>query len=345
MKAKPKVLIIYTGGTIGMIKDPVTGELSNVDFDLIFDQVPELNRLNIEVDSVSFEKPMDSSEINTSHWREIAKTIFDNYAQYDGFVVLHGTDTMAYTASALSFMFDGLQKPVIFTGSQLPIGMIRTDGKENLITALEIAAARDQYGGALIREVAVCFDYKLFRGNRCTKDSAENFEAFRSPNYLELASAGVHLQYHEHRFYKSENEKLTLNDKLNTRIALVKLFPGMDFNLYKNLINKDAIDGLILETFGAGNSPNNADFHSNLRSFINEGGVVLNISQCSSGFVIQGFYEASSMFNRLGVVSGQDMTTEAAVTKMMVCLDPENTDRSMELLAQNLRGELTDLPG
>ncbi|NRA12701.1 MAG: asparaginase, partial [Crocinitomicaceae bacterium] len=201
MEAKPKVLIVYTGGTIGMIKDPATEELSNVDFNLISHHVPEINRLNIDVDSLSFDEPVDSSEINIERWKEIAETVFENYLQYDGFVVLHGSDTMAFTASALSFMFDGLQKPVVLTGSQLPIGVIRTDGKENLITALEIAAATDENGKSLITEVAVYFDYKLFRGNRCTKDSAENFEAFRSPNYAELATAGVHLQYNFDKLY------------------------------------------------------------------------------------------------------------------------------------------------
>jgi L-asparaginase len=341
MEARPKVLILYTGGTIGMIKDSITGELKNVDFNHITEHVPEINRLNIEIDSVSIGNPVDSSEMNIQHWKEIATTIFEKYQQYDGFVVLHGSDTMAYTASALSFMFDGLKKPVILTGSQLPIGVIRTDGKENLITSLEIAAAKSDQGDALIQEVAVYFDYKLFRGNRCTKDSAENFEAFRSPNYMELASAGVRLNYNTDRFYSTESEELKLNTAINNRIALIKLFPGVDFQLFGNLIKKDLLDGLVIETFGAGNAPRNKTFEALLRSFIDDGGIVLNITQCNSGSVWQGLYETSSVFNRIGVVSGKDMTTEAAVTKLMTSLNAGDQGYVAELLETNLRGELT----
>lgn len=340
MEAKSKVLIVYTGGTIGMIKDPTTDELSNVDFNLISDRVPEINRLNIDIHSVSFDEPVDSSDIGVDHWKRIAQTVFENYLQYDGFVVLHGSDTMAFTASALSFMFDGLQKPVILTGSQLPIGVIRTDGKENLITALEIAAAKDENGNSLITEVAVYFDYKLLRGNRCTKDSAENFEAFRSPNYPELAKAGVHLQYNTAKLYRSDNDQMAINSNLNDRVALVKLFPGINIDLYAAIFNKKDVDAVVIETYGAGNAPDNQSLRRVLGDFISSGGIVLNITQCNSGSVQQGLYKSSSMFTELGVISGTNLTTEAAMTKLMACVDPKNIEQSKIKISKNLRGEL-----
>lgn len=341
MEGRPKILIIYTGGTIGMIKDSVTGELTNVDFNLITDHVPEINRLNIEISSVSFEKPIDSSMVNINHWQELSQTIFENYTHYDGFVVLHGSDTMAYSASALSFILSGLKKPVIFTGSQLPIGIIRTDGKENLITALEIAAAKNKWGEPMIQEVALYFDYALFRGNRSTKDSAEHFEAFRSPNYLPLAAAGVKLQYFDSRFYACHFNELHCQKTLNDRVALIKFYPGINLMMYKALFDKSTIDGVVIETFGSGNAYISDEAKSIISTFINEGGVVLNITQCNSGAVEQGKYESSSVFNQLGVLGGGDMTTEAAITKMMVVLSSEYEGDPVEGLVTNLRGELT----
>ena len=341
MEARPKVLIIYTGGTIGMIRDSETAQLANVDFNHIYTHVPELRRFNIDLETTSFDQPIDSSEMNTEHWKRIAETIFENYSQYDGFVVLHGSDTMAYTASVLSFMFDGLQKPIILTGSQLPIGIIRTDGKENLITAIEIAAARGADDKPLIREVVVYFEYKLFRGNRSTKDSAETFKAFRSPNYQELANAGVEIKYNENRFFRSERKELSLNLNLNKRIGHLKLFPGMEFDIYKGVFDRQLVDGVVLESFGAGNAPSSPKLKKLISNFIQNGGVVLNITQCSSGTVQQGLYKTSSMFEELGVLSGFDLTAEAAITKMMTVLSGANSVEATRLLAQNLRGEMT----
>ncbi len=341
MEARPKVLIIYTGGTIGMIEDTETAQLTNVDFNHIYDHVPELKRLNIDLETTSFEEPIDSSEMSVRDWKEIAETIFENYLQYDGFVVLHGSDTMAYTASALSFMLEGLKKPIILTGSQLPIGIIRTDGKENLITAIEIAAAQDHMGEPIVQEVAVYFEYKLFRGNRSMKDSAEHFEAFRSPNFQELAIAGVGIKYNVDRMLRSEQDELSLKSKLNTRIAHLKLFPGMQMALYEGVFDREKVDGVVLETFGAGNAPSSKELRSYLEKFISTDGIVLNITQCSSGSVKQGLYKSSSLFNEIGVISGADMTAEAALTKMMVVLGEYTGQEAKRLLVTNLRGELT----
>lgn len=339
--ARESVLIIYTGGTIGMIKDPLTGELKSFDFNLIDQHVPELNRLKVDMKTISFEQPIDSSNMHPGNWVEIGKLIESNYLKYDGFVVLHGSDTMAYTASALSFMFDGLRKPVIITGSQLPIGTIRTDGKENLITAIEIAASKDSLGVPVVQEVAIYFEYHLYRENRSTKVSASNFEAIKSPNLPELATAGVHIEYHHEILYRSTTDRFSVQGSLNKRVGLIKIYPGIDFTFYESVFNRAKVDGIVLETFGAGNAPKSTDFERLCTEFINEGGFILNITQCSSGKVNHGMYETSSLFDRIGVIPGGDMTTEGAVTKMMSVLASSNGIDVSQRLRENLRGELT----
>ena len=324
-----------------MINDSQTGELKSFDFNLIDQHVPELNRLKVEMTTISFVEPIDSSNMNPEHWVRIGELIETNYEQYDGFVVLHGSDTMAYTASALSFMFDGLKKPVILTGSQLPIGTIRTDGKENLITAIEIAGSKDDLGEPIIQEVAIYFEYHLYRGNRSTKYSASNFEAIRSPNLVELATAGVHIEYHRKMLYRTEAPEFSVQTSFNDRVGLIKFYPGIDFSIYKSVFDRNKVDGIVLETFGAGNAPASDELAKLCGDFISDGGVVLNITQCSSGRVKHGMYETSSVFNKLGVVSGGDMTTEAAVTKMMAALAKESRNEALDLLSRDTRGEVS----
>lgn len=342
MSAKPKVLIIYTGGTIGMINDHITGELKSFDFDHIYDNVPELKRLEVDLNTISFDRPVDSSEMNPEMWKQMAQTVFDMYTHYDGFVILHGSDTMAYSASALSFMLQGLRKPVIFTGSQLPIGTIRTDGKENLITAIEIAGMRDSSGDSVVQEVAVYFEYSLYRGNRSSKVSANQFEAFDSPNYPKLAQAGVNIVVQENRLFRSGRSELTLKQEMNSRVGLIKIYPGIPMKAYESVFNRANTDALILETFGSGNAPSDKLLQSLLEKYIKEGGIVVNITQCSSGSVQQGKYQTSSFFQQVGVISGSDMTSEAAVTKLMHLLALGiGTEELKEMIKTAICGELT----
>lgn len=333
------ILLIYTGGTIGMIKNPVTGELESFNFKHIHDHVPELGRLNVHIESISFDEPIDSSEMNLEHWKNMAELVRDHYEQYDGFVILHGSDTMAFSASALSFMLQGLMKPVVFTGSQLPIGTIRTDGKENLITAIEIAGMQDDKGAAILQEVAVYFEYSLYRGNRSSKISANQFEAFQSPNYPELAKAGVQIEWQKDRLFRTDLSEFKVFTDLKNNVALIRLFPGMNIEFYREIFNNPEVQAIVLETYGSGNAPSDVLFQELVTLFIQGGGIVLNITQCGSGAVQQGAYQTSSFFERIGVISGRNLTSEAALTKIMYLLGQGHSD-IREKLQESLVGEM-----
>jgi len=324
MENNASILIIYTGGTIGMCKDHQTGELRPVDLHDLKEYIPNLELFNFSINSYSFDPIIDSANMTPDFWVKLAEVIQENYETYDGFVILHGSDTMSYTASALSFMLENLNKPVIITGSQLPLGMIRTDGRENFITSLEIAAAKID-DTPIVPEVAIYFEDKLYRGNRTYKFNAENFDAFKSVNYPHLAEVGVKIRYNHSKIRNPNFKNLKVIKKLDSAVAIIRLFPGLNRNILHSMLNAEGLKAVVLETYGAGNASTEDWFVQELEEAIQNGLIIVNISQCRGGAVEMGKYETSSRLKAIGLLNGRDMTTEAAITKLMVALGTYKT--------------------
>ncbi|MDD3458231.1 MAG: asparaginase [Weeksellaceae bacterium] len=342
MQMKTKILLIYTGGTIGMEKDYETQSLKPLDFDNLLGHIPELKLIDSEIKYTSFEKPIDSSDIGPEHWIRLARIIEQNYTDYDGFVILHGTDTMAYSASMLSFMLDGLKKPVIFTGSQLPVGDLRTDAKENLITSIHFASLWGD-GRPLVREVCIYFEYRLLRANRTTKINAENFDAFASPNYPDLGESGIRLDLRKDLLWDCDDaSEFSVNTLLDTRLGLMKIFPGMTRAYIEAQLNAPGIRVLIIEAFGSGNIFTYNWLNELLKRKAGEGLIFVINTQCAGGMVSIGQYETSGIFKEIRAVNGYDLTTEASVAKTIYLLGQGSTGEEFRKAYEtNLRGEMT----
>lgn len=334
------ILIIYTGGTLGMAYNS-SGSLVPFNFGQILEKIPNLTSMNVSITVISFPEPIDSSNVNMQHWIDMAYIIFENYDTYDGFVVLHGTDTMAYSASMLSFMLKGLNKPIIFTGAQLPISAMRSDARENLMTSLEIATAK-RNGKPVVPEVCIYFNHLLLRGNRSKKVQSVHFDAFESENYPPLAESGIIIDYNHAVIKPFEEGRLRYLNRLDNNVMVVKLFPGITEKVLENCFNIEGMRGVVLETYGSGNSPSGSWFLQILEKAIEKGMIILNVSQVNGGRVIQGRYQTSKDLKRMGVLSGGDITTEAAITKMMFLLGNESDDEEVrKKLVLPLAGEMS----
>lgn len=343
IKMQNKVLLLYTGGTIGMGKNPHTGALEPLDFNHFLSKIPELQYIETGIDVYQFEEPIDSSDMNPATWVKLVQIIVSCYEQYDGFVILHGTDTMAYTASALSFMLENLTKPVILTGSQLPIGQLRTDGKENLVTSIELASAYNPDGTPIVPEVCIYFSGRLLRGNRSTKQNADGFDAFDTFNYPHLCEAGVNFIFHRHSILKPDfNKPMIPHYDMNANVVVSSIFPGIQENIVRHIINAPGLRAVVMRTFGSGNAPQQPWLIDVLKSATNRGVLIVNISQCVSGFVAMERYDTGYQLKDAGVISGYDSTVEAAITKLMHLLARYNdTEKIRQLMNQSIAGEIT----
>lgn len=344
MTQKSALLLIYTGGTIGMKQDMKDLTLKPFDFSQILDEVPEIRKFAFKIDTYSFEPPIDSSDVEPSLWQDLARLIKDKYEDYDGFIILHGTDTMSYSASALSFMLDGLTKPVIFTGSQLPIGVPRTDGKENLISAVEIASAKDEEGHPAVPEVCVCFDSLLMRGNRSTKVNSEVFRAFQSPNFPPLAEAGINIRYNNEYIRKPNDwyQSLTINTELDTRVSILKIHPGITPEVVRNILCGKDTRAIIMETYGSGNAPTRDWFLNIVKESSAMNKIIVNVTQCLAGTVNMNIYANGKALERAGVIDGYDSTTESALAKLFYLMGKSRDNEWVKaMMGRNLKGEIS----